>query len=94
MIRVIVTLVHGAVYGAIVGLIWWPALGTINALYISALAGGILGIVLGLLSVAASAGRNISERESMVLPGILLMLATMLSGLVGLIVLAYRAFFA
>ena len=62
MIRVIVTMMHGAIMGAVVGLIWWLALGTISALFVAALCGGGLGFVLAVMGIAASTGGRVNER--------------------------------
>ena len=91
MIRIIVTMVHGAIIGAIVGLIWWLALGTIAAIYIAALCGSALGLVLALVGIAASAGGRVDPREGVFVSGALLVLAGMLAGVIGLVVWVIRA---
>jgi small basic protein len=90
MIKIIVTVIHGALYGAIVGLLWWLAMGTITAMYISACAGAGLGLLLGLMSVAASLN-GMTDREGIFVSGALMTLAAMASGIVALLVWAYRA---
>jgi len=77
--------------GAVVGLIWWLALGTISALYIAALCGSALGLVLALMGIAASAGGRVNEREGVFVSGTLMALAGMLAGVIGLVVWVIRA---
>ena len=93
MIKVVVSAIHGAIYGAIVGLIWRIALGTIVALYASVTVGVVLGVLVGLMGVAASSNGSTNDRESTFVAGSLLMLASMLAGVVGLMVWGFRALF-
>lgn len=90
MFLIIMTMVPSAIVGAIVGLIWWLALGTITALYIATICGAALGIPIALMGIAASSRGNVTEDESLFVSGSMMMLAGMLAGIIGLVVWLVR----
>ncbi len=85
-------MLHSAFIGAIVGLIWWLALGTITAVYVAAVCGGCLGILIGFMGVAVSSRGNVNHNESALVSGYIIMSLGILAGIIGFIVWLVRVF--
>lgn len=90
MLHVVVTMVQGAICGVAAGLTWWLALGTLSALVVGAVVGAFVGGLVGLMAAAAASQGGVNDRESMVVAGSLLGLATLLGAVAGLAVWLFR----
>ena len=93
LVIAIATMIFAALLGAGVGLIWQQALGTVSALYIATSVGGVLGVILGIMGIAATSGGRVNGPEGCTVALTLLIPLAMLGGAVGLVVWIIRAAF-